>query len=103
MLWTITQLDCYPEVDGDVDVVVLAHWTLTDSQDGYTGKAYGTTAIVLDKDAPFIPYDQLTEAQVIGWVQTALGATEVARYESDVSRQIQNQLNPPIVTPPLPW
>ena len=57
----------------------------------------------LDPAAPFTPYADLTEAQVIGWVQGAMGAEQVAAYEANVAQQIADQINPPVVTPPLPW
>jgi hypothetical protein len=36
-------------------------------------------------------------------VQDALGEEQVASYEANVAQQIENQINPPVVTPPLPW
>jgi hypothetical protein len=32
-----------------------------------------------------------------------MGAEQVAAYEANVAEQIANQINPPVVTPPLPW
>ena len=101
--WTVVQMDCYPEVDGETDVVFTVHWTLTGVDGDYTGSVYGSQALTLDPGAPFTPYADLTEAQVIGWVQAAMGAEQVAAYEANVAGQIANQINPPVVTPPLPW
>jgi len=47
--------------------------------------------------------EDLTEEQVIGWVQAAMGAEQVAALEANVAKQIEDQINPPVVTPPLPW
>jgi len=69
----------------------------------YNGSVYGSQGVTLDSGATFTPYDELTEAQVIGWVQDAMGAEQVAAYEANVAQQIENQINPPVVTPPLPW
>ena len=101
--WNIQQLDCYPELDGDTDVVFTVHWTLNGTDGTYNGSVYGSVGVTLDPDAPFVPYASLTEAQVIGWVQDALGEEQVASYEANVAQQIANQINPPVVTPPLPW
>ena len=101
--WAVVQMDCYPELDGDTDVVFTVHWTLTGVNGDYSGSVYGSQAVALDPTAPFTPYDDLTEAQVIGWVQAAMGAEQVAAYEANVAGQIANQINPPVVTPPLPW
>lgn len=101
--WTVTAMDCYPQADGETDVVFNVHWTLTGTDGTYTGSVYGSQGVSLDPAAPFIPYADLTEAQVIGWVQDAMGAEQVAAYEANVATQIENQINPPVVSPPLPW
>jgi hypothetical protein len=101
--WSIQQLDAYPELDGQTDVVFSVHWTLVGTDGTYNGSVYGSVGVTLDPDAPFVPYASLTQAQVIGWVQDALGEEQVASYEANVAQQIENQINPPVVTPPLPW
>ena len=101
--WSVVQMDCYPELDGETDVVFTVHWTLNGTDGTYAGSVYGSVGVTLDPDAPFVPYASLTEAQVIGWVQDALGEEQVASYEANVAQQIANQINPPVVTPPLPW
>ena len=101
--WAVVQLECYPEVDGETDVVFTVHWTLTGTDGTYTGYVYGSQGVSINPDEPFTPYDQLTEAQVIGWVQAAMGEEQVASYEANVAQQIEDQINPPVVTPPLPW
>lgn len=101
--WNVVQMDCYPYVDGEQDVVFTVHWTLSGSDGDYTGSVYGSVGVTLDAEAPFTPYADLTLDQVIGWVQDALGAEQVAAYEANVAQQIENQINPPVLTLPLPW
>lgn len=101
--WNVVQMDCYPQADGETDVVFTVHWTLTGTDGTYTGSVYGSQAVSIDPDAPFTPYADLTQAQVIGWVQDALGTEQVAAYEANVAGQIDDQVDPPVVTPPLPW
>jgi len=96
-------MDCYPELDGETDVVFTCHWTLSGTDGAYAGSVYGSVGVSLDPDAPFVPYEDLTEAQVVSWVQDALGEEQVASYEANVEQQIANEKNPPVVTPPLPW
>jgi hypothetical protein len=101
--WSVVQMDAYPEEDGETDVVFNVHWTLAGIDQTYQGYAYGTQAVSINPDVPFTPYPDLTEAQVIGWVQAAMGPEQVASYEANVAQQIQDQIDPPVVTPPLPW
>ena len=101
--WGIVQLDAYPEKDGLTDVVFTVHWTLTGTDDTYTGSVYGSVGVTLDEGGSYTPYADLTQAQVVGWVKDSLGAEQVASLEAGVLAQIENQKNPPVVTPALPW
>lgn len=101
--WTIVQMDAYPEYDGEANVVFTVHWTLVGTDNTYSGSVYGSVGVNLNEGATFTPYADLTEAQVIGWVQDALGEEAIIEYEANVAQQISNQIDPPVVTPSLPW
>lgn len=102
--WVISQLDCYPEHEGRADVVFIVHWRRqADDGDGHTGDVFGMLPLVLDPAAPFTPYAELTFSQICGWVEDTLGAAQIAQLDANLDRQIANQINPPVVVPPLPW
>ena len=101
--WDIQALDCVPQEDGHTDVVVVAHWIVNATDGTYTASVYGTQSFTYTPENPFTPYEDLTEEQVVGWVQDAMGPEGVASLEANLDTQIENQINPPIVTPPLPW
>lgn len=102
--WVISQLDCYPEADNHSDVVFTIHWRrqATDGN-GHNADIYGSQAVTLAPDAPFTPYADLTFDQVVGWLEDAMGAETLAAQIVALDTQIENQINPPVVTPPLPW
>lgn len=99
--WNISQLDCKPQEDGKTDVVVTAHWQCNGTQDTYSASVYSTCSFTLDPSAPFTPYAGLTQDQVLGWCW-ANGVDKDAT-EAAVQGQIDSQINPPIIQPPLPW
>lgn len=101
--WSVVQMDCYPQDGSETDVVFNVHWTLSGTDGTYIGSSYGTQAVPAPSGSNFTPYDQLTEAQVVGWVVAAMGPEQVAALETNIATQIANQANPPVVTPPLPW
>ena len=101
--WAVVQMDAYPEYEGSEDVVFTVHWTLNGTDGTYNGSVYGSSGVMFTEGSTFTPYANLTEAQVIGWVQTAMGEEQVAAYEANVAQQIEDQIDPPVVTPPLPW
>ena len=101
--WVIGQLDCYPEKDGHIDVVFTAHWRLNGSDGTNTATVYGSVGLTYEDGAPFTPYADLTQAQVVGWVQAALGPAQVQALTDNVAAQLAALANPPVVVPPLPW
>jgi hypothetical protein len=107
LTWNVVKMDCYPDKDNYVDVVFMVHWTLTGEkvQDGqvYSANVYGSVGVQFEPGEVFTPYNQLTKDQVVGWVKNALGEEEVDAYEQSINNQIQAQINPPVVAPPLPW
>lgn len=103
--WSISALDCIPNVNGETDYVVVAHWACDgDDGDGHIGRVYTTQSFAVNPaKTNYVPFADLTESQVIAWVQDAMGAEGVDAVYSSINTQIENQINPPIVTPPLPW
>ena len=101
--WVISQLDCYPTQDNKTDVVFTIHWRRQATDGTHNADIYGSQAVTLDAEAPFTPFADLTEAQVIGWLEDAMGAETLAAQEAALDMQIEDQVNPPVVTPPLPW
>ena len=101
--WGIVQLDAYPEKDGLTDVVFTVHWTLSGTDGTYTGGAYGSVGVTLDEGGGYTPYAELTQEQVVDWVKDSLGAEQVASLEASVASQIEQQINPTVVTPAVPW
>jgi len=98
--WTVTQMDCYPQLDAETDVVFTVHWTCAGTDGTYNASIYSTCSFP-QPEGSFTPYADLTQAQVLGWCW-ANGVDQTAT-EAAVNQQIQNQINPPVVTPALPW
>ena len=101
--WTINQM--FTVQNPDPNYVVNVIWTLTGVDGQYTASIGGNTVFDSQQSETFVPYDQLTEPLVIGWVQAALGEQGIANYEANVQGQIDSQINPPVSpqNTPLPW
>lgn len=99
--WNISQLNCLPQAPEGADYVVTAHWQCNGVDGNYYGSVYSTCSFPVVQGTSFTPYASLTQDQVLGWIW-ANGVDKDAT-EAAVEQQIQNQINPPIVTPPLPW
>lgn len=69
--FTINALDILKQDNDLQDVVYNIHWTLTASNEqGTTAYAIGTKKIQAPDPEGFIPYEELTEEIIIGWLQS---------------------------------
>ena len=103
--WQVSALDCIPQVGDMTDYCVTSHWRcIGDDGAGHSGQCYSTVSFTVDPDKPnFVPFEDITLEQAIEWTQDALGEEQVAAVYTSIDAQIENEINPPIVTPPLPW
>ena len=101
--WIIEQMNCYPQSEGQTDVVFTVHWRVNATNGTYNATSYGTVGVTYMAGSPYTPFADLTQDQVVGWVQGSMGAEQVAGIEAGLATNIANQVNPPVVTPKLPW
>jgi hypothetical protein len=93
--WTINQMDRLTS-DG---FVVTVHYSVYANDDTYNSSTYGTLSFTQKPDETYVPYADLTQAQVVGWVQNALGKDTV---ETSLQSQIELQKHP-VQAVGLPW
>jgi hypothetical protein len=98
--WIIERLLVKPTEGTHTDVVITADWRCNGSQDQYSGTCYGSTSFA-PPSGKFTPYEDLTEAQVLSWCFA--NGVDQAAIEANVTQQINDQINPPIIALPLPW
>jgi len=100
ILWIIERLLIKPTEGSLTDVVITADWRCNGTQDQYSGTCYGSCSFQ-PPSGEFTPYDQLTEQQVLNWCYE--NGVDKTAIEANVTQQINDQINPPVVTLPLPW
>ena len=103
LTWKIEQLGCKPSFDGKTNVVETIHWRLNGVDGEYATSVYGSQGVTYIEGSPFTDYDSLTEETVVEWLKDALGAEQVANYETSVNNQLEALKNPTVVNPPLPF
>jgi hypothetical protein len=92
--WTIAQL----ERNTADDFVVTVHYRVSATDDTYTASTYGTVGYTQESET-FIPFADLTEATVVGWVKDSLGEDTV---ETALASQIEAQ-KAPVTVAGMPW
>jgi hypothetical protein len=106
--WIIERLLVKPTEGTLTDVVITADWRCNgtetigsgDTEKTYSGTCYGSCSFA-PPTGSFTPYEDLTQQQVLDWCFS--NGVDQAAIEANVSLQIENQINPPIIAPPLPW
>ena len=77
------------------NVVKTVKWELTGTSDaGYVGRFHGNSTLNFNPENDFTPFEQLTEEQIIGWIESHLDETEMAAYKRAVDLEIERQAEP---------
>jgi len=99
--WDCKTVDVYPNHDSHSDVVYNVHWRLnaeSDQQDAegnnYSASVYGTHSVNADDIENFIPFADLTNDVVTGWVTDGMGEDQVTSLKDNLDNNIDGQINP---------
>jgi hypothetical protein len=99
--WNFPAFDCRIDEDGLMDVVTTVHWIYNGTnEDGITAGMYGTQAVGTPTPEAFTPYPDLSEEQVIGWMEETM---DVEAMQLNIAEQIELIINPVMVTLPPPF
>ena len=114
--WIISAMDCKIQEGEITDVVQTVHWrynatdivpaTSGSTEQKYFAEMYGATGVGEPTPENFTSYPDLTKEQVYGWVTSSMNAYNTASVDNmyaSLERQIENQINPPVVSLPAPW
>jgi hypothetical protein len=103
--WNCKTVDAYVEEAGNDDVVYNVHWIVTGTSDQldpagnpYSATNIGTQILSIDGITNFIPFDQLTNDEVVAWTQAAMGAEQVTAIETNIADAINLEINPVSIT-----
>jgi hypothetical protein len=98
---TINQLYTVPNPTG---YVVNVLFTVSGTDGTHTAEVQGSINFTPEQNQPdYIPYDQLTQAEVLGWINEA--TNNQVNYYANIDGQINSIVNPPVSpqNTPLPW
>ena len=103
--WNCKTVDAYVEKDNEADVVYNVHWIVSGSSDAmdpqgnpYSATSIGTQTLDVSEITNFIPFDQVTNAEVVAWTQEAMGEEQVTNIEAGIASQIESMIHPTTVT-----
>ena len=94
--WIFSAFDCRVSEDGLTDVVTTVHWRYNGTdEDGITAETYGAQAVGEPNPDAFTPYPNLSEDQVIGWMESTM---DIEAMQLNIAEQIELIKNPVSVT-----
>ena len=99
--WNCTTVDTYPTKSDQTDVIFNVHWRLMgvdDTENENVGDSYGVASLDTEDLSTFTAFADITEADVIGWVEAALGEDQVAALKTSIDAQIAEKITPTVVT-----
>ena len=87
--WIIQKLIDHTPEDGNEKTIYSVEWTLKgEDEQGNTTDLPGTTAIPFDEEAEFTAYADLTESQIISWVETNTDPETLEVYHRNIDNQL---------------
>ena len=97
--------------EGLDDVVITVHWRRSaqtddynpETETGFYADVYGALSVGPVDPATFIPYNDLTKENVIGWLEAGLVDPTPSEMYEQLAANIELQENPIEETLPLPW
>ena len=103
--WDCKTCDTYPSKSGKSNVVHNVHWRLTATDDtnkdsdgnNWTATSYGSQAVSTDDLSSFINWSSLTNSDVQGWVEAAMGSSTVTDMKAALDAEIAKKVTPTAV------
>lgn len=101
--WTVTSLDSYMTASGQTDVVFRARYNLLGVTGSHSASFAGATPITFKSGSVFIPFEELTNDIVVGWISSSLIPGTFEHMTGSIEKQISLKLNPIITNQTPPW
>ena len=92
--WKINALDAKIHENDLDNVIYTVHYTFIgqdDSEEPVSASSIGTLGVQYTEENPFIPYEDLTKEDVVGWLEDGL---DVDSMKENLDNQIELKKNP---------
>lgn len=82
-------------VDGTLEnVIQTVHWRYKGTEDNISADIYGALSLPSPNAENFIEWEDMTNAEVYGWLETIL---DMEQLQSQISAQIEDIKNPKVI------
>ena len=99
--WIISKLEVVPQIGSVSDYVVRCHWRYVATDGTITKEVYGLQAFnPTENPENYVAFEDLTKEIVEGWLEASI---DMEAIKLSLDKQIEDEINPPIVSMPIPW
>lgn len=101
--WDCKTVDVYPTHSdesgiSESNVVYNVHWRLTGTDGEHSATVIGTQSLEVSDLSSFTSFESVTHSYVITWVESAMGAEQVASLKESLDKTITEMATPSTVT-----
>lgn len=101
--WVAETLFIFPEYQGKNDVVFSVFWRRIAEDGDYAAELCGEQQIEVKISDAFVSFENLTFNQVVGWLESAIGAQALDDIDSRLTNMISEKINPSTLSVSPPW
>jgi hypothetical protein len=90
---------------GQNNVVSMVRYEISATDGTNTVSRMDVVELTYNAEDSFIPYQNLTQSQVITWIQNSMGTEKINRIKQQLQNKLNNLANPPSKPTPqsVPW
>ena len=90
---------------GQNNVVTSVRYEISANDGTNTATRMGSTNFTYKQGDSFTPFENLTESQLIGWVQNSIGLDRINTIQTNLDRELNTMANPPVrpKVQSVPW
>jgi hypothetical protein len=99
--FTEIKVEIAPQLGDLQDVITRARYVYVGTdENGIKGEFPGATPMPPPGDANFIPFNEVTEPEVVAWLEQV---ADLPHMQQQITKKIEAQINPMYVPVPNPW
>ena len=93
--WNCKNVDTYPTgSDNKNDVIHTIHWEYNGKEGEHSAQVLGVTQLDTDDLSSFTEFSNLTNSDIVGWVEPTISYTKLTEMKSKLDAQINQKKSP---------
>jgi len=90
--WNVKSVNVLDKGD-NTNVITSINWILTGIEGDHQVVRSGVQALDTSNISSFTSFSDLTEEQVIGWLETAMGSEKINKIKLDINNEIDSKIS----------